>query len=241
MATVAAYWRPNDIQEALKLLSRPHAVAIGGGTKVNASRGGEAVEIVDLQALHLDRIERVTGPRLRIGAGSTLQELADAAAVPGAIRDAARRELPSTLRAQATLGGTLVTRDWESELLAALLVHDAMVEIEAADGRVEIALPELLATPAQPRGIVVALTLDADGATSTARTSRTRADRPIVAAVARRDTLGATHLALSGVAATPVLVNAVEDLDPPSDHRGSRTYRRSLAVTLSRRALEAVS
>lgn len=241
MATVSAYWRPTEIDEALALLARPHAVAIGGGTRVIGTPNPHPVEIVDLQALALDRIEPVEGRRVRIGATATLQQLAEATQLPDLIRDAARRELPSTLRAQSTLAGTVLARDRDSELIAALLVHSAMVEVRRQGGIANVALPDLLGEPTQPGGgIVVALTVDTAGATAGARTGRTRADRPIVAAVARRDARGVTHLALTGVAPTPVLVTAVEDLDPPSDFRGSKAYRRALAVTLRRRVLEAL-
>ena len=239
MATVSAYWRPAEIDDALKLLSRPHAVALGGGTRVNATATEDPVEVVDLQALGLGGIERIDSRTLRIGATTTLQQLSTATEVPECIRDAARRELPSTLRAQSTVAGTVLTRDRDSELLAALLVHDTKVDIRHPTGVARVALPDLLADRAQPHGgIVIALTMDPVGPNSSARTGRTRADRPIVAAVARRDGDGVTHLALTGVASTPVLVTAVEDVDPPSDFRGSKAYRRALAVTLTRRVLE---
>jgi len=89
--------------------------------------------------------------------------------------------------------------------------------------------------------IIVALTVGTGGAASVARTARTPADRAIVAAVARRDMRGVLRVALTGVAATPVLLDARKDLDPPGDYRGSSEYRRALAATLSARVLEAIS
>lgn len=241
MATVSAYWRPNQVDEALELLSRPHAIAIGGGTRVNATATIHPVEVVDLQALGLARIEPVDGGRLRIGATTTLDRIAGATEVPTSIRDAARRERPSTLRAQSTLAGTVLAREPDSELVAALLVHAASVEIRRPDGDSHVALAALLGDRAQPGdGLVISLTIDPRGTASSARTGRTRADRPIVAAVARRDGGGVVHLALAGVASTPVLVTALEDLDPAPDFRGSKAYRRALAMTLSRRVLEAL-
>ena len=75
-------------------------------------------------------IEPGAGDTLRIGAMATLQELADSGDAPDVVREAARREQPSTLRAQATVGGCVATGHAESELLAALLVHEAVVQVD---------------------------------------------------------------------------------------------------------------
>ena len=91
MATVESYERPRTIEAALAALARPGAIPLGGGTLLNARPTREAVAIVDLQALGLDRIEPLAEGRLRIGAGVTLQALVDHPAVPATVREAARR------------------------------------------------------------------------------------------------------------------------------------------------------
>ena len=241
MATVSAYERPSTIEDAVRCLGRPGAVPVGGGTKVNAAATAEPVVIVDLQALGLDRIERVEAGRLRIGATVTLHRLVDSTDVPAVIREAARREQPSTLRAVATLAGCVTAAAPDSEVLAALLVHDAQASVAGPDGEQTLALTRLLAEPGTLAGrIIVDVTIDATGVGSIARVGRTRSDRASVAAVARRTAGGERYLALAGVAAHPVLVAAVDELDPAGDYRGSKEYRRALAATLSARALEAV-
>ncbi len=79
------------------------------------------------------------------------------------------------------------------------------------------------------------------GETAWAGTGRTPVDTPIVAAYARVHD-GETSLALTGVAATPLLVDPadVAALAPPADFRGSSEYRRSLAVVLTRRVLDSL-
>jgi CO/xanthine dehydrogenase FAD-binding subunit len=52
---------------------------------------------------------------------------------------------------------------------------------------------------------------------------------------------GTRRLALAGVARRPLLVERVEDLDPPSDFRGSSEYRKELARVLAARATKEVS
>jgi CO/xanthine dehydrogenase FAD-binding subunit len=95
--------------------------------------------------------------------------------------------------------------------------------------------------PSSSHGIVTAVAIETGGATSAARTARTPADKPIVVAVARVGADGRRRIALAGVATTPVLVDEIDDLDPPGDFRGSGQYRRELARVLVSRAIEEVS
>jgi len=246
MGMVGAYWRPDTIQGALELLAEAGAVPIGGGTTVNAAPGAAPRIIVDLQALGLDGI-RQSAAAVSIGATATLQRIAEDPAVPALVRDAARREAPSTLRAAATLGGCVAAGHWESELLATMLAYAAALRLAGPDGERELSLEALLADRSPLAGrIIVSMGLTVGGVATAARTGRTAADRPIVAVVARR-AAGQIWLAASGVAATPVLApRAGTDLagwlarlDPPGDFRGSAEYRLALAATLADRALEA--
>ena len=221
MPRVTAYHRPVSIEEAAAILAEPGTpkVIVGGGTAVNAGLDREPVEVVDLQALGLDAIG-VEGGRMTIGATVTLQAFADHAATPPVLADLATREAPSTLRAAGTIGGLVATADPESELFAGLLVHDMAVDTG-------------------PGEIITSVSIATGGTSAVARTVRTPGDRPIVAAVARRDDVTA-QVAVTGVAATPILVDDVAELDPPGDFRGSPGYRTHLARVLVARAREEV-
>lgn len=240
MVTVTGYWRPQSIERAFELLSRPGAVVLGGGTKLQSDQADASVEVVDLQALRLDGIVPGERDAISIGSMSSLQAVADNDHVPDVVREAARREQPSTLRTQATVGGCIATGDPESELLAVLLVHEAVVQLDGGTGVEERPLAAVLAgLPLPARTIVLGVTIRTSGVAAVSRTARTRADKPIVAAAARRAE-GERRIALAGVAARPVLVDGVDDLDPIGDFRGSGEYRRALAVIHAARVAKAV-
>jgi CO/xanthine dehydrogenase FAD-binding subunit len=240
MVTASTYWRPTTWAQTFDLLERPGAVVLAGGTRLNAGSSAEAVEVVDLQALHLDGIRAEPGDVLRIGAMVTLQQLVDSTDVPGLVREAARREQPSTLRAQGTVGGCLATGDAESELVAALLVHEAVVQVATGDVTDAFPLERVLdELPLLPGCVLTSLSIRTDGVTAAARTARTPADRAIVAALGRATSHG-RQIALTGVAPTPVLVQPGDELRPVGDFRGSSEYRRALAEVLVHRVEEAL-
>jgi CO/xanthine dehydrogenase FAD-binding subunit len=241
MTSVAAYWRPSSLGQAHELLDRPGAVVLGGGTKLHSRTADEAVEVVDLQALRLDGIVPGERDAVSIGSMATLQQVADSEHVPALVRQAARREQPSTLRAQATVGGCLATGDPESELLAVLLVHEALVTTDGGAGVEQHPLAAVLAGLPLPTGtILLGVTIATSGVSAVSRTARTPADRAIVVAAGRRAG-DARHLALSGVAARPVLVHGAGEIDPPGDFRGSSEYRRALAALHLARVAEAIA
>ncbi len=244
MPSIREYHRPETIEAALALLARPDVESeiIGGGTVVTAADREVAVEVVDLQALGLNGVTAGNGSEVRIGATTRLQEIVESAAVPELVRDAAHREAPSTIRNAATIGGAVASGDPESGLVAALLVHEARLEVVGPAGSKDTALADLLAEPSLLAGAVItSVTVAGDGVTAWSGTGRTPADTPIVAAYARRSD-GATRLALCGVAATPTIVDPamVAALEPPADFRGSAEYRRSLAQTHADRVLALV-
>ncbi len=237
MPLVAAYHRPTTLEQALDLLAEPNRVVLGGGTVLNADREHSDVEVVDVQALGLETIS-MDADRLHLGATATLATVCEHELVPGALREIARDEQPSTMRTLATIGGTVAVGDSESVLVAALLVHDAIVLLAGAE---PTPLADLLASGVPKGTVIKAVTIDPSGKTTTAGTRRTPRDVPIVCAVARTSTAGSV-LALTGVAHCPVLADPADPtagLSPEGDFRGSTNYRLGLARTLAARAMEA--
>lgn len=234
---IETYHRPATLAEALSLLDSAGTAVLAGGTSLIASAGPTAV--VDLQELGLDSIT-LDGGRVWVGAMVRLRNLVESDLLPAILRDLARREAPNTIRNAATVGGTIVLADPESELIAGLLVHDAELTLVAADSTRSFAVGDYLHD--RPSGIITQISMESGGSAAAARTGRTPADRPIVAAVARRGDGGGVRLALTGVASTPLLVDPadVDDLVPPSDFRGSTDYRGHLARVLAARAITGI-
>ena len=237
MTQLKQYHRPQTVPEALELLADPAAAVLAGGTRL-VPQVGEWEKVVDLQAIGLNQIE-MAGQSVRVGAMVRLQTLVDHPTLPPLIREMARREGANTMRNTATLGGTIATADPESELYAALLVHEAEVTWATAAGRRTTPLADFKLTAG---GLILEVTMAAGGKTASARVGRTPADKPIVAVAGRSsdgDPRGTPLIAICGIAARPRLVSAVEaaDLDPPADFRGSSAYRKQMALTLMRRVL----
>jgi len=240
---ITQYHRPLTLDEAIALTSRPDAVIVAGGTSVNANPTSGPVTAVDLQALELSGID-TDGESTRIGATTLLQDLVDSVLVPAVLRDLTRREAPNTIRNAATVGGTIGTSDPESELLAGLLAFDAVVTLARAGSTTEHALDEILDNPVLLNGaIMTSVSIPSNGLAAADRTGRTPMDRPIVMAVAHRSHDGSVRLAMTGVAAHPVVVDPgqIGALEPPSDFRGSTDYRKKLAEVLADRVLTSVT
>jgi CO/xanthine dehydrogenase FAD-binding subunit len=238
MYRINAYHRPTSVAEAVDLLALPNHLALAGGTTIRHDGGAAPTEVVDLQALGLNRIA-VDDDVVRIDAMVTLDVIVQNHAVPDLIRTAARAELPSTLRTLATVGGTIGAARADSLLLTALLVHDTSVHF--TEGRT-VPLESVLSNGLADGDLVLSVDVHGLGRTALAQTGRTPSDDPIVAAVARSTDSG-IRLAICGVGPTPQLVDPddLDRLDPPGDFRGSSAYRRHLAQVLSARILQELS
>lgn len=240
MHLISNYHRPTQLDEALALLDRADVATavIAGGTVLAAAELSTATEVVDIQSVVGSDIAR-QGDRVVFAAMARLQDVIDHEATPPLLTELARREGPNTLRNAATIGGTVAEANPESELLAGLLVHDAVVTVAQTGGATDHHLADLLGSgTGLEGGIITAVSAEIGGETTSARTGRTPADTSIVAAVGRIVPDG-IKVALTGVAPTPLLVDPdnLEVLDPSGDFRGDAEYRKDLARTLTKRVV----
>src|SRR4030042_3274512 len=126
---ITAHNPPQNLDEWLKLISRssPETVPLGGGTILSQHRG-DSIEVVDLQALGLNRIAK-RGKDLDVGAAVTLQALLESLECPEDMALALKLEAPLNLRNSATVAGTLVVCDGRSSFVTALLALHAQLTV----------------------------------------------------------------------------------------------------------------
>jgi carbon-monoxide dehydrogenase medium subunit len=264
-----AYYRPQSVNEALKLLLQPDTVPLAGGTALLATEQGITSTVVDLQDTGLDALAwGDDGRLLRVGAMVRLTNLHDflspLASLQGAaalLCEAIRHAGPNTYRNAATIGGIAASRLPDSELLAGLLALDATVSLRLPSPET-ISLAAYLADDDRPPGLITEfLIFWPSGKGATERVARTPADYPIVSVTGWRPGGGAIRLAATGISARPCHLIKAEaaiagglneisieaaaeaarrEARHPGDFRGDAGYRAEMAAVLTRRVLRAL-
>ena len=143
--TVRTYHLPRSLPEALDLVDRhgPTLLVMAGGTVAMPliNEGISLPEVVmGLRRAGLDGLTRA-GDSLRIGATTTLTQLADQDDVP-LLREAARRTASWAVRNMGTVGGNLFTPPPGGDVAVALLALDATVTLASSWGERVVALAD---------------------------------------------------------------------------------------------------
>jgi putative selenate reductase FAD-binding subunit len=241
---ITTYYRPQTLNEALALLNQPNMLPLGGGTLLSQPTT-DPVQVVDLQSLGLDFLTK-KGNDLEIGATCTLQSLLESEYCPEALRVAIKLEAPINIRNIATVAGTLVSSDGRSPFATALLAMDAKITI-ANPRSVNVNIGEFL--PLRPHGLITSITIPLNTKFAFEFTSKTPADKPIIAAALSQWNSGRTRLALGGYGKSPMLAmdgTEAEGLDAAArnayheanDEWASAEYRMDVAAVLAKRCLE---
>lgn len=267
---LAEYYRPQSIAEAVELIGRPDGGTrpLAGGTELNGGVDGTITAVVDLSGLGLDTWQ-FDGDRLRLGAMVTLRAFGEEpelkAFARGFLAEAAALGVPRTIRNAATVGGSLAGEKGAPELLSALIVLGARVQVHQPEP-VDVAVEEFFARKHEllPGGLITEVTIPvpAEGVGfALQRVARTPADRAAVcvSAAARweDDRCENVRLGVGGLASVPMRLASVEQAvqgralaewdgavpedvtaGAVSDVRGSAAYRRWVTPILVRRALE---
>ena len=262
--------RPATLAEAVRLLRRLNVktAILAGGTALVPQARRDVQALVDLRELKLSYIKREAGA-LRIGATTTLEELATSPDVPPVLAQVAHASAPINVRNVATLGGEIASAGLRAPLPVVLLALDAVLVIYAPEAR-QSPIGSFLAFRDKllKDGMLIAevgipLT---DARIAFEKVSRTPADAPIVCAVSRLrlegDVARDVRVTVDGVGPLPVrLVRAEQTLEgkslsevliaqaaeaaaqevkPPSDFLASTEYRKEMVKVLVRRAISSL-
>ncbi|MFZ1042977.1 MAG: FAD binding domain-containing protein [Anaerolineales bacterium] len=244
---ITQYHRPQTLDEALKLLSRPNTFPLGGGTLLS-HRQSDSVEVVDLQALGLNSIKK-SGNNLEIGATATLQQLFEDPNCPTGLKPGLKLEAPLNLRNAATVAGAIVACDGRSTFVTALLALDAKLTI--IKSKLEtVNLGDFI--PLRPRGLITTISIPLQAKIASDYVSRTPADKPIVCVALAQWPSGRTRLAVGGYGKAPMLAMDGTEAEAAStieaaarnafheakDEWASAEYRQDVAATLAKRCRE---
>ena len=237
------YHRPKTLDEALLLLQRDHprTVPLGGGTTLS-QKGGEAVAVVDLQALGLDFIN-VEGSVLEAGAMVRMRGLSSNPQIQPALALAINKEFSLNLREMTTIGGAIVSCDGRSTFLTALLALDA--KMIWLPGESEHSLGNYLPVRRSwaDGKIIHSVRVPVNVKLSLESVARTPGDRPVLIGAVCRWPSGRTRVTLGGFGAAPVLVLDGPDAEGAEmaardaylhaeDEWASAEYRSQVAVEL---------
>lgn len=220
---ITAYHRPQTLDEALALLSRPNTLPLGGGTLLShvstaphtsfdyaqdaaPLSARDSIEVVDLQSLSLDSIKK-SGNNLELGATLTLQALLENEHCPDALKSALKLEAPLNIRNSATVAGTLVTCDGRSTFICVLLALDTKIMVSSKQKAEEtINIGDLLPLREQVRGkLITKIVIPLNVKLAFDYVARTPSDKPIVCVAAAGWGSGRTRLAVGGYGKSPML------------------------------------
>lgn len=244
---IKEYYRPQSVEEALKLLAQPDTLPLGGGTLLSKP-GPATVKVVDLQALGLNTLS-AKGNTLEIGATVTLQQLHEFPDLPAAFQAAIKLEAPLNLRNAATVAGTLVAADGRSPVATVLLALDAKVTVNSGQSSV-INLGDFLPLRHENLAgkLITGIEIPLNVKLAFQTVARTPADKPIVCAALAQWPSGRTRLALGGYGQAPFLAMDGTEADggesaarnafhEASDEWASAEFRMDVAGTLAKRCL----
>lgn len=274
---------PKTVADALKELSDEEAIALGGGTATVIMMKQHLLSPKKIVWLgHIGELRDITVTNdggLRIGATATLDQLIQSPEVQShypALSRAASGVGNARVRAVATMGGNLLHADPCQDLPPLLLALGAVMELDGPEGRRTQPVTgdffvDYMQTAIAEHDLLLSVTLPSPPAGLRATylkfTPRSQDDFATVGVaaaveVAADGMVKSARVALSGVGATPIVVDeipgllsgrrperkdleragdaAAETCEPWDDERGSEAYKRAMAKVWTRRALEEV-
>lgn len=223
MPTQLSYHRPENLNDARKLLADDGSHPLLIHPRMDVEPYSTADAVVDLSLLNLNYIKQ-EGDVIRIGAMTTLQDIADSSLLRtlarGILPEAASLTAHLGLRNVSTIGGVIENPHSAVDVVLALLCLG--VDVGAFQTEIKFSCPSSNARAA----------LEC--------VARTPHDAPIVAVCALKDK-NVTRVAVGGIGIAPTLVNANDpqsSISPLADFRGSVEYQREMVRVLMKRVMK---
>lgn len=250
------YYRPQSLDQAIYLLSKPGTYPLGGGTLLTRN-SDFSFAVVDLQDLGLNKIHKV-GEKLEIGATATLSSLVESQYLPKALIQTLLLETPVNIRNMATVAGTLVSCDGRSPFAVAMLASAAKLNFTSPQEPTTLGNYLALRSdlegvhPFKPVKLVTKIEIPINAKCAFKTIARTPMDRPIVCAALAQWPSGRTRLCLGGYGSSPILVldgndqggletAAREAYKDANDRWASAEYRSEMAAVLAMRCAEEIA
>jgi carbon-monoxide dehydrogenase medium subunit len=256
------YAAPTTLEEALDILAEhgEDTSVLAGGQSLVALlnlRVARPALVLDVNRIPaLDAID-VSGGRVRLGALTRLAALERTASLPRVLHEAIAHVGHPQIRNRTTIGGNLAHADPASELPAVVLALDGEIVLTARGGERTVPAVEFFvgpfATARRPDELVTEVRMSAADGTFVEFARRVGDFALVGACVAdgRIALCGASPAPMrapraeaalaAGAIAAEVGVAASEEVDPWDDAFATAAYRRDLARTLVRRAVEALA
>jgi putative selenate reductase FAD-binding subunit len=214
--------RPKTVAEAVRVKSAPGTAWLGGGTWLNSGSAPAVMTLISLEHLGLGSISALKG-RCCIGAMATFQDIADAAPVPSALRDAVKLTASRTLRNMATVGGELGLKPDDSAVIPVLLALEAEVSVAGKKKPV----PVQVYLDEDKAGLVLEVSVPALQAAAVRAVSRTSHSprSAVVAACGQR-------VVVSDCQGQLVVLSNDAAFDPRPDMHASAAYKRYIVGVL---------
>jgi carbon-monoxide dehydrogenase medium subunit len=223
--TVEAFYRPDTVREALRLLQngKNRARFVAGGTDLVVEGNRSIRVLIDITHAGLSYIRR-RGNACVIGATTTMATIENSPAIRalagGILARAAATCGSVQIRNMATLGGNLANGSPAADTATPLLALDAEVVLVDAGDRRELPLTEFYSGPRKTKALILEVAIPSPprgGRWSFQKLGRTNNDISLVNAAAglRLDSKGRVkwaRVALGAVAPTPMRALFAEEL-----------------------------
>ena len=248
---IKEYFRPESIEEAIKLLtgSEKSLSPLGGGTSISRNRD-DFDGVVDLQSAGMDQI-KTEEQHIQVGAMVRLDALLGHEGVQPEIQRAVGIDASQNIRNMASLGGWLVSSGGRSITTTVLLALDTTLTWEPGSKQIQIGDWLPLRKIESPGVLMTEVKWRKGLHLSFEYVARSPKDKPILIVAAAQWGSGRTRIALGGYGESPILamdgpesqgadVACRDAYAEADDEWATSQYRRNVAAKLALRCMNRI-